>query len=54
MRSLSMVVLPSAMNQPSKVIGITQIADGGRAERGNLQFCDPGHLHPRQAVGRSI
>ena len=31
--------------------GITQIADVGRARlAGNLQFCDPGHLNPRQAV----
>ena len=30
--------------------GITQIAEGARTERGNLKFCDPGHLHPRQAV----
>ena len=31
--------------------GITQIADVGRARlAGNLHFCDPGHLNPRQAV----
>jgi hypothetical protein len=35
---------------PLKVTGITQIANVGRAEPGNLQFCDPDHLHLRQAV----
>jgi hypothetical protein len=25
-----------------------------RAKRRNLQFCDPGHLHPRQGVRRCI
>ena len=39
---------------PLKVTGITHIADVGRAKPGNLQFCDPGHLHPRQAVKRCI
>jgi hypothetical protein len=29
---------------------ITQIADVGRAKPGNLQLCDPSHLHPRQAM----
>jgi len=36
------------------VTGITQIADRDRAKRRNLQFCDLGHLHPRQAVRRCI
>jgi hypothetical protein len=30
---------------PLKVTGITKIADVGRAKPGNLQFCDPSHLH---------
>jgi hypothetical protein len=37
-----------------QVTRITQIADRDRAKRRNLQFCDPGHLHPRRVVRRCI
>jgi hypothetical protein len=60
MRSLFTVVPPLLRDlksqgfPPSEVTGITQIANRDRAKRRNLQFCDPGHLHPRQAVRRCI